>query len=153
MTTARWRLTLRERWRRVAITSDTGSSTAEAALLTPLLVMVLLFLVLCGRLASAQIDLNAAASSAARAGSLARTEGAARANAQRAALETLAARGVICRQPAVFVTTGGLRPGGAVTVTISCSVRMSDLTLLGVPGSRAVSATATSPIDTWRGVA
>ncbi len=153
MTTARRRLTLRDRWRGVAVTGDTGSSTAEAALLTPLLVMVLLFLVLCGRLASAQIDLNAAASSGARAGSLARTEGTARANAQRAALETLAARGVICRQPAVSVTTGGLRPGGAVTVTISCSVRMSDLTLLGVPGSREVSATATSPIDTWRGAA
>jgi Flp pilus assembly protein TadG len=145
------RSTLRRRWRQVRATGDAGSSSAEAALLTPLLVMVLLFVVLCGRMASAQIDLNAAASNGARAGSLARTEGAARTNAQRAALDTIAARGVTCRQPAVSVTTGGLRPGGAVTVTISCSVRMSDLTLLGVPGSRSVSATATSPVDVWRG--
>jgi hypothetical protein len=49
------------------------------------------------------------------------------------------------------VTANGLRPGGAVTVTVSCTVPLSDLLLLGVPGSRTVSASATSPVDQWRG--
>ena len=53
----------------------------------------------------------------------------------------------------VRVDTGGLRPGGAVTVTVSCRVRLADLVLLGVPGSRVVESTATSPVDQWRGVA
>jgi Flp pilus assembly protein TadG len=137
--------------RRVIAAGDAGASSAELALATPLLVAILLFVVLCGRLASAQMDLNAAASSGARSGSIARTDATARAEAERTARETLAARGVTCQQTGVTVTTGGLRSGGAVTVTVSCTVPLSDLLLLGVPGSRTVSATATSPVDQWRG--
>jgi hypothetical protein len=122
------------------------------ALLTPLLVMFLLLVVLCGRLAAAQIDVDAAASSGARSGSIARSHPAAVAEAERTARETLTARGVICQETSVRVDTGGLRPGGAVTVTVSCRVRLADLVLLGVPGSRVVESTATSPVDQWRGV-
>ncbi|GAA2044238.1 pilus assembly protein [Polymorphospora rubra] len=119
--------------------------------MTPLLVAILLFVVLCGRLVSAQMDLDAAASAAARSASLARTDTAARAEADRTARETLAARAVTCQQVTVTVATGGLRPGGAVTVTVACTVPLSDLALLSVPGSRTVQATATSPVDVWRG--
>ncbi|MDT4991340.1 MAG: hypothetical protein QOH97_1232 [Actinoplanes sp.] len=141
---------LRARIRALVANGDRGSSTTEMALTTPLLVAILLFVVLCGRLVSAQMDLDAAASSAARAASLARTEPAARADADRTARDTLTARRVTCQQVDVTVT-GNLRPGGAVTVRVSCTVPMSDLTLLGVPGSRALESTATSPIDRWRG--
>ena len=144
---------LARRWRRVAASGDAGSSTAEMALLTPVLVMVLLFVVLCGRLVAAQMDLDTAASSGARSGSIARTDAAAKAEAERTARDTLAARGVTCQQATVTVMTNGLRPGSAVTVTVSCVVPLADLLLLGVPGSRTVSATATSPVDQWRGTA
>jgi Flp pilus assembly protein TadG len=130
---------------------DAGSSTAEMALITPLLVMVLLFVVLCGRLVAAQIDVDAAASSGARSGSIARTERAARAEAERTARDTLSARGITCQETSVVVDPGGLRPGGSVTVTVSCRVPLTDLLLLGVPGHRTISASATSPIDEWRG--
>ncbi|WP_212820376.1 TadE/TadG family type IV pilus assembly protein [Polymorphospora rubra] len=139
------------RLRHVPACCDRGSSTAEAAVVTPLLVAILLFVVLCGRLVSAQMDLDAAASAAARSASLARTDTAARAEADRTARETLAARAVTCQQVTVTVATGGLRPGGAVTVTVACTVPLSDLALLSVPGSRTVQATATSPVDVWRG--
>jgi Flp pilus assembly protein TadG len=122
-------------------------------LLTPLLVAVLLLVVLCGRLVTAKMDLQAAASAAARSASIARSDAAARAEADRTARETLAARGVTCQQVTVTVATGGLRPGGAVTVTVACTVPLADLALLAVPGSRTVQATATSPVDVWRGVA
>jgi Flp pilus assembly protein TadG len=121
------------------------------AILTPLLIMLLLLVVLCGRLASAQIDVDAAASSGARSGSLARSQAAAVAGAQRTARESLASRGVTCQSTDVQVNTGGLRPGGAVTVTVSCRVPLSDLVLLKVPGSRVVQSSATSPIDQWIG--
>jgi Flp pilus assembly protein TadG len=153
MNPARRRTALASRLHRLTVTSDAGSSTAEAALVAPLLIAVLLFLVLCGRLVSAQMDLDAAASAAARAASLARSDGAARAEADRTARDTLAARGVTCQQVTVSVSTGGLKPGGAVTVTVSCTVPLADLALLSVPGSRTVQATATSPIDVWRGTA
>jgi Flp pilus assembly protein TadG len=140
------------RLRRLSVAGDAGSSTAEAALLTPLLVAVLLLVVLCGRLVTAKMDLQAAASAAARSASIARSDPAARAEADRTARETLAARGVTCQQVTVNVSTGGLRPGGAVTVTVACTVPLADLALLAVPGSRTVQATASSPVDVWRGV-
>ena len=149
---ARVRAEFAARVRRVAAAGDAGSSTAEAALLTPLLVAVLLLVVLCGRLVTAKMDLQAAASAAARSASIARSDTAARAEADRTARETLAARGVTCQQVSVTVATGGLRPGGAVTVTVACTVPLADLALLAVPGSRTVQATATSPVDVWRGV-
>jgi Flp pilus assembly protein TadG len=141
---------LARRWRLVAVFGDAGSSTVEAVMGILALFAVLMFIAMCGRLVSAQIDVDAAASAAARAGSLARGDGTARAQADSTARETLADRGVTCRQVGVSVTTGGLRPGGAVTVTVTCSVALSDLGLLLVPGSRTVQGTSTSPIDQWR---
>jgi Flp pilus assembly protein TadG len=143
---------LRQRWRAVARHGDAGSSTVELAILAPLLVGLLLFVVLCGRLVTAQLDVDAAAHGAARAASIARSVPAATADAQRTALEILAARGVTCSQPDVQVSTGGLRPGGVVTVTVTCRVPLSDLALISVPGSRVVTATSNSPIDLWRGI-
>lgn len=141
---------LARRVRQVAATGDTGSATAELVLLTPLLVMILLFVVLCGRLTSAQLDVDAAASAAARAASLARTNPTARTAAEHTALDTLASRGVTC-QDATITMTGTLTPGSAITIRVSCQVPLTDLTLLTVPGHRHVEAEATSPIDQWRG--
>ena len=51
---------------------ETGSVVAELVLLTPLLILVLLFVVALGRLAGARIDVDGAAAQAARAASIAR---------------------------------------------------------------------------------
>ena len=147
LSAGRWR----QRWRELAQRGDAGSSTVELAILAPLMVALLLFVVLCGRLVTAQLDVDAAAHGAARAASISRSVPAATADAQRTALEILNARGVTCGQPNVQVSTGGLRPGGVVTVTVSCRVPLSDLALISVPGSRVVTATSSSPIDLWRG--
>lgn len=143
--------TLASRCRRLAATRDAGSATVEALIGIGSLVAVLMFIVMCGRLVSAQIDLEAAASAAARAGSLARSDAAARTAADNAARQTLADRSVTCRQVSIDLSTGGLQPGGAVTATVTCSVPLSDLGLLRLPGSTTVRATSTSPIDQWRG--
>ncbi|HWH01700.1 MAG TPA: TadE family protein [Pilimelia sp.] len=139
---------LKRRWSRG---SDAGSSTVELTLLTPAIVALLLFVVFCGRAASAQLDLDAAARAAARAASLTRTVPAATAQARRVALDTLAAHRVTCADPTIAVNTRGLTPGGSVTVTLTCRLRLSDLGLIKVPGSRTVSASSTAPIDQWRG--
>ena len=127
---------------------DSGQVTAFVVILT---VALVLFVALCGRLVTAQLDLDAAAHGAARAASIDRTVPAATADARQTALDTLAARGVTCGAPTVSVNTDNLRPGGAVTVTVSCRVPLADLTLIGVGGTRTVTATSTSPIDVWRG--
>lgn len=130
-----------------------GSVTVEMALATPLLVLFLLFAVACGRLVTAQLDVDAAAHAAARAASLARTIPAALADARRAATDTLAAHGATCRTPTVRVALDGLRPGGGVvTATVTCTVPLADLTLVHLPGARTVSSTSAAPIDVYRAV-
>ncbi|MBN1173095.1 MAG: pilus assembly protein [Micromonosporaceae bacterium] len=144
-------MTRNRRVRPVTAARDAGSATAELTLITPLLVMFLLLVVLCGRLVSAQLDLDAAASAGARAASLARTDRTAPAAAEHAALDTLASRVVTCQNASVTLT-GTLTPGGAVTVRVTCEVPLGDLVLLDVPGHRDVAGEATSPVDQWRGI-
>jgi hypothetical protein len=60
---------------------------------------------------------------------------------------------VTCQSLAVDTTTGGMQPGGTVSVTVSCTVNFGDALILGVPGQKQLSATAVEPIDTWRSVA
>ena len=37
-----------------------------------------------------------------------------------------------------------------VEVTVTCLLDLADLSVPGVPGTRTISATMTSPLDTWR---
>ncbi|MCE7011725.1 pilus assembly protein [Kibdelosporangium philippinense] len=128
-----------------------GSAAAELTLLTPLLILLLLFVVLCGRLADTKLRINDVAHQAARAATLARTPSQATANAQSTASAALASAGITCQSLTVSTDTQGLKPGSTVTVTVSCSVGLGDLTMLGVPGSRTFESSFSSPVDVWRG--
>lgn len=130
---------------------ERGSAAAELTLLTPLLILLLLFVVLCGRLADTKLRINDVAHQAARAATLARTPSQATANAQTTASAALASAGITCQSLTVSTDTQGLKPGSTVTVTVSCSVGLGDLTMLGVPGSRTFESSFSSPVDVWRG--
>lgn len=145
-----WRR-LRRSGARLRGRGDVGSATVEFVILAPLLIGLVLFVALCGRLGTTQLDLDAAAHGAARAASIARTVPEATASARQTALDILATRGITCGDPTVSVNTGNLRPGGTVTVSVSCRVPLSDLAVIGVGGTRTVTATSTSPVDLWRG--
>ncbi len=129
---------------------DRGSVAAELTLVTPLLLLMLLFVVLCGRLAGARLRLDDVAHQAARAASAARTVTAAQTDARATAESALAAAGVTCRELVVTVDTAGLRPGSTVTATVTCTVGLDDLSLLAVPGATRLTATFTSPVDVLR---
>ena len=130
---------------------ERGSAAAELTLLTPLLILLLLFVVFCGRLADTKLRINDVAHQAARAATLARTPSQATANAQATASAALASAGITCQSLSVSTDTQGLKPGSTVTVTVSCSVGLGDLTSLGVPGSRTFESSFSSPVDVWRG--
>lgn len=136
---------------RVLRRDEHGSTAAELTLLTPLLLLLLLFVVLCGRLADTKLRINDVAHQAARAATLARTPSQATANAQSTASAALASAGITCQSVTVSTDTQGLKPGSTVTVTVSCSVGLGELTLLGVPGSRTFESSFSSPVDVWRG--
>jgi Flp pilus assembly protein TadG len=120
-------------------------------LLTPVLLVLLLFVVAGGRLAGARGKVDAAAREAARAGTIARSPGDARRDGLAAALAQLGAAGMECRSLTVDVDTSAFRSGGQVATSVTCVVDLGDLTLLRIPGSRSVSARAVEPIDTYRG--
>lgn len=129
---------------------DRGSAAVELVLVTPLLVLVLLFVVALGRLSDARLLVADAAHQAARAASLARTETQARTDAQHAAQAALHAAHSACTHPQVTVDTGGLTPGASTSATVTCTADLEQLTRIGMPGSVTVADTAHSPVDRHR---
>lgn len=133
---------------------EAGSAAIEAAVGLPAFMLFVALVILAGRLAIATQAVEASASEAARVASIARTQGAATSGATTAATSSLANQNLRCVRSTVTVDTAGFdAPVGTparVTATVACVVSVADLSLPGVPGTRTVSATATSPIDTYR---
>ncbi|SDN05848.1 TadE/TadG family type IV pilus assembly protein [Allokutzneria albata] len=132
------------------LAEDTGSASVELVLLAPLAVLLVLFLVLCGRVVDARMLLADAAHQAARAGSLARTAPDAHTAARAVADRALSDSRLRCRGSTVTVDTTGFRPGGAITVTLTCPVDVADLTSLSIPGRIGLTSHASSPLDRYR---
>ena len=129
---------------------ESGSVATELVLLTPLLILMLLFVVALGRTVSARMEVDGAAAQAARAASIARDPATATAMAEQAATTALGSDHVTCATLKVTINTARFAPGGSVSVTVSCSVALSDLTGLSLPASEHVTSTAISVIDTYR---
>ncbi len=120
--------------------------------ITPLLVMLMLFIaVVIHRGVNARLRLDDLAHQAARAASLERTAPAAAAQARETVTSALAGAGVSCESVTVVTNIDAFRPGGSVGVSVHCVADLGDALLLGVPGSKTLTATAREPIDTWRG--
>ncbi len=134
---------------------DRGSTTLELVVWAPGLLLVIGLLIVAGRVNSANAAVEQAATDAARTASSARTAAGARHMAQDRAEKTLAAQGLQCTTTTVVVDTSGFNtiPGqtATVTATVTCPVRLSDLSVPGLPGTRTVTHGATSSIDTFRG--
>ncbi|MFS8104114.1 pilus assembly protein [Lentzea alba] len=131
--------------------ADDGAVAAEVTIAAPFLVMLLVFVgVVIHRGVDARIRIDDAAHQAARAASIERTPTAATTAAQSTAASALSSAGVTCASLSVSTSTGGLRPGGTVSVTVSCAVDFGDALILGVPGGKTLSATSIEPVDLWR---
>jgi Flp pilus assembly protein TadG len=130
--------------------SEAGSVATELVLLTPLLIVFLLFVVTLGRLSGARLDVDGAAAQAARAASIAEDPTMASTAAQQTAAAALGSDHVTCAQLTVTTNTTQFSPGGSVAVTVTCVIGLSDLSGLRLPESQSVTSTATSVIDTYR---
>ena len=132
--------------------SDGGSITVEIVLLAPVVFAFFCFVIGVGRLDEAHGQVVGAARDAARAASMARTPAEAVVAAKSTAHADLTSTGPTCREVNVHVATDQFRPGGLVQVTVSCTTDLSDVTVSGLPGAKTLSASATAPLDTFRGV-
>jgi Flp pilus assembly protein TadG len=129
---------------------ERGSVTAELVLLTPLLILLLLFVVGLGRLSGARIEVDGAAAQAARAASIARDPATASAAAKETATSALGSDHVTCAQLSVSTDTANFAPGGSVAVTVTCTVSLAELTGLRVPASESVTTRSVAVIDQFR---
>lgn len=148
--TRRSRVPHRDRPRSVG---ERGSAVVEVVLLAPVLGMLLALLVIGGRLAMAEMAVQASASEAARTASIARTHAEADSTAYAAAVSGLQAQKVNCLDVTVALDTSGFgAPVGtpaSVAATVTCRVNLAGL-LPAVPGSIVLSSTSSSPLDTYR---
>ena len=130
--------------------NEHGALSTELAVLTPILIGLVLFVVYTGRTVEAQADATHAAYEAARAATLAATPAAAETAAAQTAATNIAEGSVGCQTLDVDVDTTAFAAGGHVGVTITCNASYTDLALLAVPGGRSFTATATAVVDTYR---
>lgn len=131
------------------------SMSVEAVVLIPALLLVVGLLLVLARVAIADQHVGVAAGAGARAASLERTPAAGERAARAAVVKALGDRGVACRHTSVMLDTSGLTRAlgerARVSVEVGCSVDLSDVSLPFMPGTVAVSATRTSPVDPLRG--
>ena len=133
---------------------ERGSSTIEAVIGVPAFVLFVLLIIAAGRIAIARQAVEASAAEAARSASIARTQDQAAANGISGAAASLRNQGVRCTAQRVDVDTSGFAaPVGTpakITATVTCIADLSDLSIPGLPGARTITATMSSPIDTYR---
>jgi Flp pilus assembly protein TadG len=133
---------------------ERGSAAVEAAIGVPAFMLFVGLIIFAGRTAVAHQAVESAAADAARSASIARTSSLASNEARQAARTSLTNQQLACVDIIVAVDTGAFtRPigqAGAVEVTVECRLDLSDLSVPGVPGSRVVRASMSSPLDSWR---
>ena len=125
---------------------DRGSMSVELVILAPVMMAFIVLVVACGRYVSVSGDIEAASRDAARAASLERTQDAAEAAADGVAAAALE-HPERCRPVQL---TGDFVAGGTITATVSCDVSYADLGLIGLPGSKQLTASSSAPLDTYR---
>jgi len=127
--------------------SQSGSAgVLEIVLLTPVFMLVAMFIVEIGRVEDARTNVAYAAQSAARAAAE-RTSDDAPADATAVASATLAGEGITCTNLKVVTDTSDLLPAGTAKVTVSCTTGFTDLGPLHL-GDTTVSASAVEVVDT-----
>jgi hypothetical protein len=125
---------------------DQGSMAIEMVLLAPVLIMFVMVVVAFGRYVAVRGDVEAASRDAVRAASSHPSRGA----PAHAATKTPAAR-LHGRWNCTPTRLGGqFDAGDIVSITLSCQVPWTDLGLIGLKGSKTVSATSEAPLDLYR---
>ena len=137
-----------------AAARERGSTVIEVAIGVPAFMLFVGLIVFAGRVAVANQAVGSAATEAARTASISRTQGQAADMARAAATQALSNQKVNCLRMTISVDTSGFgSPAGtpaSVRATVTCVVNLSDLSVPGVPGTRTVSASMSSPLDTYR---
>lgn len=147
-------LTMYTRIKKLLKTHENGSAAVEMSLYVGIFGLIIILLIMAARLSVAGDAIESVASAAARTASLARTTVEAQDRATQAAHIALDQENLNCLQLEVTINSNGLDKPlgeiGTVAATISCTVNFRDIAVPGVPGTKTLTATASSPVDAYR---
>lgn len=124
----------------------------ELAILAPIMLMLFMFLMACGRYYQASALLENAAREGARSASQARSLNDAEVRLNEAVERAAAQAFRSCADTASGSITSGFEPGQTLTVEVTCTIDYRDLGLLGLSGDTTVSRQFSSSVDPYRGV-
>ena len=125
---------------------DSGSVALELVVLAPAFALLFLLVVVAGRAQTSRLDVEAAARAGARSITQARDPAAAVARAREDAAASLPLRTSACRSMGWDARLDDER----ATVTVSCTLDLSDAMMLPVPGHYTVTGTADEVFDAHR---
>lgn len=140
---------------RRTVVDERGSTSLELVIWGLALLLLMSLVIFGGRVAQAGLTVESAAGEAARAATVAANRAQAGARAHDAAEQAFTSAGLRCSSVSVSVDTSQwTRPEGQparVSATATCQVALSDLVGISLlPGSRTVTASASSALDRFR---
>lgn len=142
--------TTQRRRHRLDIDREAGFASLELVVLTPVLLVMLLLVVGFGRLTHGRQIADQAAAAAARAAALDNDPVHAQEDGQQQAREILTQAGISCHSFTVTVDTSDFVAGGQASVHVRCVTSLSDLGLVGFPGAKTLTASASAPLEQLR---
>ena len=136
------------------LSSADGNAPLELLILAPVILFLIGLVIAAGRTSIAQGAVDAAARDAARQASISTSPAQAQVAAYSSAQAALRDDGLQC-QPVVRLNDAAgfaapLGQAAQVSATVTCTVRLADLLVPGIPGSKRLSASFTSPLDPYR---
>jgi Flp pilus assembly protein TadG len=131
---------------------EDGSMMVELVLMAPVLFALALSIAVFGRVSQARQLVIEASRAGAQAAAILPNPNSADQGAQDSAVVGLFNATGTCANPQVSTDTSHFYPGGYVTVSVTCQVPLSDLSIPGIPGATTITASTTAPIDPYRSV-
>ncbi|MFC6157055.1 TadE/TadG family type IV pilus assembly protein [Kribbella sp. NPDC058693] len=138
--------------RRLGIRRERGTMALEMVILAPVLLLLFMFLLACGRYFQTSSLLESAARDGARSASQARSLPDAQSRVDTAVSTTMSQAIKSCKTTASGSITTGFVAGSPLSVEVTCTINYRDLGLLGLGGDTTITKRFTSSLDPYRGV-
>jgi len=131
---------------------ERGALALELAILAPVLLVLFMFLLACGRYFQTSSLLEGAARDGARSASQARSLNDAQLRVDQAVKDAMGQGVKSCKETASGSITTAFAAGTPLSVEVTCTINYRDLGLLGLGGDTTITKRFTSSVDPYRGV-
>jgi Flp pilus assembly protein TadG len=132
--------------------TEHGTMALEMVILAPILLILFMFLLACGRYFQTSSLLENAARDGARAASQSRSLNEAQIRLDDAVTGTMAQAVESCKQSAEGSITSAFTAGTPLSVEVTCTINYRDLGLLGLGGDTTITKKFSSSLDPYRGI-